>query len=132
MAKKRMRAKDFWELYDLNERLVKLKSEFSEELRTLSKTLGFYVDQVVNAVTGLVIVEDDSGKQVRLRHKELQALGEKYEKQLKTVALSLEKTLVKLSKRYNTFPDAINQRTGEIIEDYEIQEPIDIEEPAEK
>jgi len=114
-TKKRIPAKDFWELVELTEAGMEAGKAWEKWRRDYLKIDGRYLDEV-DFVSGLVRKLESDGTYVNVKHisqKELEdargrmlAVGEAND--------GVNSKLMTLAKRYRLMPDQINPRTGEI------------------
>ena len=129
--KRRIEGADFWAIYDLLKKLEDAQEVYKEWLRDRAREEKCYSDQIQRAETGLIV--DDKGVKSRCSDKFIEDAREQ-QKKLEAPAKALRAKREEIAMKYKTWPDLINEATGEIAdEDIErIEIPTDITPEAKK
>lgn len=116
MAEKRRRIEgaDFWEMYELLKTLEKAQDTYREWLRDKAKSEGCYSDQIKRAEMGLIV--NDKGEKKRCSA-EFIADARAEQKKLQGPIDALRTKREEIAKKYKTWPDLIDEKTGEITDE---------------
>ncbi len=128
---RRISGPDFWAIYDLLKKLEDAQAVHKEWLRDTDKKEGCYSDQIQRAETGLIV--NDKGEKSRASA-EFIAEARAQLKKLDGPVKALRNKREEIAKKYNIWPDMINEATGE-ISDEEIERveiPTDVTPPEKK
>ena len=129
--KRRVSGPDFWAIYDLLKKQEDAQAVHKEWLRDNAKKEGCYSDQIQRAETGLIV--NDKGEKSRASA-EFIAEARVQLKKLDGPNKALRTERERIAKKYNIWPDMINEATGEISDEEieRVEVPTDVTPPEKK